>query len=83
MADVSYELKRVDQNNVDVYFRIHENAKVEVRRVNFVGNKAASDSDLREVMLTQEADLLSFVTSTGTYREDVFQRDVLLLQSYY
>jgi outer membrane protein insertion porin family len=48
-----------------------------------VGNKAASDDDLRSVMLTQESDLLSFVTSSGTYREDVFQRDVLLLQSYY
>ena len=34
-------------------------------------------------MLTQEGDLLSFVTSAGTYREDVFQRDMLLLQSYY
>ena len=35
------------------------------------------------MMLTQEGDLLSFVTSSGTYREDVFQRDVLLLQAYY
>jgi outer membrane protein insertion porin family len=83
MADVTYELKRVNQSEVDVYFRVHENAKVEVRRVNFVGNKAASDQDLRAVMLTQESDLLSFVTSSGTYREDVFQRDVLLLQSHY
>jgi outer membrane protein insertion porin family len=83
MADVTYELKRVNQSEVDVYFRVRENAKVEVRRVNFVGNKTASDKDLRAVMLTQESDLLSFVTSSGTYREDVFQRDVLLLQSYY
>jgi outer membrane protein insertion porin family len=34
-------------------------------------------------MLTRAGDLLSFVTSSGTYREDVFQRDLLLLQSYY
>jgi outer membrane protein insertion porin family len=83
MADVTYDLKRVGASEVDVYFRVHENAKVEVRRVNFVGNKAASDQELRSVMLTQETDLLSFVTSAGTYREDVFQRDMLLLQSYY
>jgi outer membrane protein insertion porin family len=83
MADVSYELKRVNQSEVDVYFRVRENAKVEVRRVNFVGNKTSSDKELRGVMLTQETDLLSFVTSSGTYREDVFQRDVLLLQSHY
>jgi outer membrane protein insertion porin family len=83
MADVTHELKRVGASEVDVTFRVHENAKVEVRRVNFVGNKAASDPELRSVMLTQETDLLSFVTSAGTYREDVFQRDMLLLQSYY
>ncbi|HEY0707487.1 MAG TPA: outer membrane protein assembly factor BamA [Polyangia bacterium] len=83
MADVTYELKRVNQSEVDITFRVHENSKVEVRRVNFVGNKAASDSDLRSVMFTQEADLLSFVTSAGTYREDVFQRDVAMLQAYY
>ena len=83
MADVTYELKRVNQSEVDVYFRVSENAKVEVRQVNFVGNKAVTDEELRGVMLTQEADLLSFVTSSGTYREDVFQRDLLLLQAYY
>jgi outer membrane protein insertion porin family len=83
MAEVSYELQRVDQNDVDVYFRIHENAKVEVRRVNFVGNKGATDEELRGVMLTQPGDLLSMVTSSGTYREDVFQRDMLLVQAYY
>jgi outer membrane protein insertion porin family len=83
MADVTHELKRVGTAEVDVTFRVRENAKVEVRRVNFVGNKAATDGDLRSVMLTQETDLLSFVTSAGTYREDVFQRDMLLLQSYY
>jgi outer membrane protein insertion porin family len=83
MAEVNYELERENQNEVDVYFRIRENAKVEVRRVNFVGNKGASDDELRAVMLTQPGDLLSFVTSSGTYREDVFQRDMLMVQAYY
>jgi outer membrane protein insertion porin family len=83
MADVEYELRREAPGEVDVYFRVRENGKVEVRRVNFVGNAAASDAELRAVMLTQPGDLLSFVTSAGTYREDVFQRDILLLQSWY
>jgi outer membrane protein insertion porin family len=83
MAEVSHSLERENQNEVDVYFKIRENAKVEVRRVNFVGNKGASDQDLRSVMLTQAGDLLSFVTSAGTYREDMFQRDMLMVQAYY
>jgi len=35
-----------------VYFRVHENSKVEVRRVNFTGNQHVTDQELREVMLT-------------------------------
>jgi outer membrane protein insertion porin family len=83
MAEVAYELKRNSPSEVDVWFRIHENAKVEVRRVNFVGNHAIGDDELREVILTHEGNILSIVTQAGTYREDVFQRDLLLLQAHY
>jgi len=83
MAEVAYELKRNSPSEVDVWFRVHENAKVEVRRVNFVGNRAISDDELREVILTHEGNILSIVTQAGTYREDVFQRDLLLLQAHY
>lgn len=83
MAEVDYELKRPAPSEVEVWFRCHEHAKVEVRRVNFVGNKAISDLALREVVVTREGNILSLVTQSGTYREDVFQRDLLLLQAHY
>ncbi len=83
MADVDYELHRDSPGEVDVYFRVHENSKVEIRRVNFTGNKAVTDAELRSVMLTQPGDIFSALTSSGTYREDVFQRDIMLIQSYY
>jgi outer membrane protein insertion porin family len=83
MAEVSYELKRNTPAEVDVWFRIRENAKVEVRRVNFVGNHAISDAELRDVIVTREGSLLSILTSAGTYREDAFQRDLLLIQAHY
>ena len=83
MAEVEYELRRDSPGEVDVYFRVHENSKVEIRRVNFTGNQQVTDEELRGVILTQPGDLFSAVTSSGTYREDVFQRDILLIQSYY
>jgi outer membrane protein insertion porin family len=83
MAEVSYELRRKTPSEVEVWFRVRENAKVEVRRVNFVGNRAVTDADLRNVISTREGSLLSIVTSAGTYREDVFQRDLLLIQAHY
>jgi outer membrane protein insertion porin family len=83
MADVDYELHRDSPGEVDVYFRCHENSKVEIRRVNFTGNQHVTDDELRSVMLTQPGDLFSALTSSGTYREDVFQRDIMLIQGYY
>ncbi len=83
MAEVEYELRRDSPGQVDVYFRVRENSKVEVRRVSFTGNKSVSDQELRDVMLTQPGDLFSALTSAGTYREDAFQRDIILIQSYY
>jgi outer membrane protein insertion porin family len=38
---------------------------------------------MRDVISTREGSLLSILTSAGTYREDVFQRDLLLLQAHY
>jgi outer membrane protein insertion porin family len=83
MAEVEYELRRDSPGEVDVYFRVHENSKVEIRRVNFTGNEHVSDEELRSVIMTQPGDLFSALTSSGTYREDVFQRDILIVQSYY
>jgi outer membrane protein insertion porin family len=83
MAEVEYELRRESPGQVDVYFRVHENSKVEIRRVSFTGNRNVADAELRGVILTQPGDLFSALTSSGTYREDVFQRDIMLIQSYY
>ena len=83
MAEVEYELRRDSPGQVDVYFRVRENSKVEIRRVNFTGNRNVTDAELRGVMLTQPGDLFSALTSSGTYREDVFQRDIMLIQSHY
>ena len=83
MGEVEYELHRDSPGQVDVYFRVHENSKVEIRRVSFTGNHAVTDAELRGVILTQPGDIFSALTSSGTYREDVFQRDIMLIQSYY
>jgi outer membrane protein insertion porin family len=83
LADVTSDAKRVSQNDVDVYLIVDEHAKVEVRRISFLGNQTASADDLRGAIGTQEGGWLSFLTSSGTYREDAFDRDLLLLTAFY
>lgn len=84
LAEVTSRVEKAPgENQVDVVFDIVEHAKVEVRRVSFRGNAAVSDDELRSVMGTRETSILSFLTSQGTYKEEVFQRDLLVLQSLY
>src|SRR5260370_15289051 len=83
LAEVTSDVKRVSPNEVDVYIIVDEHAKVEVRQIRFLGNKIATADELKGAMGTQEGGWLSFLTSAGTYREDAFDRDLLLLQAFY
>jgi outer membrane protein insertion porin family len=85
LAEVRYEIvRRTDADNEsDVVFRIRENAQVQVRAVNFVGNQNITDDELRGSIQTQAAGFFSFLTSTGTYREETFRNDIDLLHAAY
>lgn len=83
LAEVTPEVLPQPDNLVDVHFQIRENAKVQVKAITFVGNGQVSSEELRGVMETQEGNVLSFFTNAGTYREEVFQRDLSILQFAY
>ena len=83
LAEVTPQVLPQPDNTVSVVFSIDEHAKVQVKTITFVGNEKVKSEDLRAVMETQEGNLLSFITSAGTYREEVFQRDLALIQFAY
>ena len=83
LAEVTPRIDPLPNNEVDVIFVVNEHAKVTVKEVRFVGNHTLSSEELKSAMLTQEGNLFSFLSSSGTYREDAFQRDEIVLQGLY
>ncbi len=83
LAEVSWRLDPLPNNEVDVVFVINEHAKVTVKEIRFVGNRAISTDELKGAMITQEGTFWSFLSSAGTYREDAFARDEYGLQGLY
>jgi outer membrane protein insertion porin family len=83
LADVTHELKTQPNNSVTLIFVVDEHAKVEVKRLNFIGNRKISDSELKGNIETREGHFFSFLTSWGTYKEDGLKRDVLRVSEYY
>jgi outer membrane protein insertion porin family len=84
LAEVNWETQKVEgRQAVNVIFKINERAKVMVKEIVFIGARQVPADKLKAVMLTKEGGLLSFITNEGTYREEVFQRDLAAIQATY
>lgn len=82
LADVDSAIEPQRDNEVVIRFKIVEHSPVTVRRVTFIGNYTVPDAELRAIMQTGQSSILSF-GSGGPYRQDVFERDVLMLNALY
>ncbi len=69
--------------SVKLSFEVQENEKVKVKRMTFLGNKNLTDAKLKSVMETQEGGFFSFVSGSGSYKQDKFDHDVQVLQYAY
>ncbi len=82
-ARVEPKVIELPQNRVDVVFEITEGKPTYVRTINFVGNSAVDDGDLRGVILTREERWWRIFTSNDTYDPDRMNYDRELLRRYY
>ena len=82
-ANVNYEAETLDNNQVNVVFRIQENEEIKVRKVLFLGNTKFTDKQLRKILQTKKKSMLSFITSAGAYKEDLLHDDVIRLTLWY
>jgi outer membrane protein insertion porin family len=83
LAEVTSRLEEKPDNQVVVVFVVNERAKVQVRRIHFIGNEHLSKEEILPYMQTQEGSFLAFLSSAGTYKEDAFQRDLQAIQAVY
>ena len=82
LATVTTEIVPQKDNEALVKFVIVEGQEVTIKNITFVGNYHVPDEDLRAVMLSAQGGFLG-LGSGATYRKDVFERDVLMLQALY
>jgi outer membrane protein insertion porin family len=70
-------------SRVDLVFEIAEGAKTNVKRIEFIGNRAYSSYRLKEVIKTAETGLLSFLQTGNIYDADRVEADRELLRRFY
>lgn len=70
---------------VRIKFKITENEKVKVKKITFVGNNQIKDSELKgdPRLFTKEAGFFSFISSSGSYKQEAFDNDLQVLKYLY
>src|SRR5262249_3838378 len=82
-ASVDPKVIELDNNRVNVVFEIAEGGATKVQAINFIGNKAFSDSQLRDIITTSQSGLFDFLKGTNIYDPDRLALDRELLRQYY
>ncbi len=82
-ASVEPKLIELDNNRVNVVFEINEGKATKIKSISFVGNRAFSDSQLRDIITTTQSGWFDFLKGTNIYDPDRVALDRELLRQYY
>ena len=83
LAEVEPVVEKRSPTEMTVTLKITEGKKILIRNIRFDGNRAFTDRKLRGVMETKEKWFMSWLTSAGTYKEEVLKNDALLITDFY
>jgi len=87
LASVGFEIEETAEGVVAIHLEVEEGEKLKLRSVEFTGNEAFSDRDLREVLSVKTWKFWSYLTSwfdrSGTYSEPIFIRDLRNVEKVY
>ena len=82
-ASVEPKIIELEQDRVNLVFEITEGGATKVKGINFVGNHAFSDSQLRDIISTTQTGWFDFLKGTSIYDPDRMSLDRELIRQYY
>ncbi len=82
-VQVEPQIIRRGNNTVDLVFNINEGKETLIKSIRFVGNKAFSDSKLKEVITSEEDTWWKFFSTRDRYDPDRLAYDKELLRRFY
>ena len=82
-ANVEYEINVIDNNQANVEFVVTEGEEISIETIQFVGNQAFDEDDLKDIMRTKEKDWLSWITGSGELDLEKLNQDIIAIASFY
>lgn len=82
-TSVEPKIIKRDQNRVDLIYEITEGADAKIDKINFVGNKHFSDSELQSEIMSKESRWYRIFSSSENYDPEKTNYDKELLRRFY
>jgi len=82
-ASVEPKIIELEQSRVNLVFEISEGGATKVKGINFIGNHAFTDSQLRDIISTTQSGWFDFLKGTSVYDPDRMNLDRELLRQFY
>ncbi len=82
-ATVEPKIIELEQSRVNLVFEINEGGATKVKNIQFIGNRAFSDSQLKDIITTSQQGWFDFIKGTAFYDPDRVNLDRELLRQYY
>lgn len=83
LVTIKYKIRKLSKENVALEFLIEEFEKVRVKKITILGNTYFTDNELKNIMLTKEDFLLSFMSKEEGFQELDFQIDIERMKYFY
>jgi outer membrane protein insertion porin family len=82
-VQVTTTVTPIERNRVNITFAVDEGEVARIRQITFVGNKAFSDGDLRDVMNLTTPGWFTWYSKADQYSKQKLTGDIEALKSYY
>ena len=82
-ASIQPKMIKLDQNRINLVYEINEGTEAVIRKINFIGNKQFSDSDLSEAIISKEYRFYRFFSSVDVFDSDKLEYDSEMLRRFY
>lgn len=83
LAEVDAKPTKTSANEIRVLVTVKEGEKVLIKDIRFEGNAKIAAKKLKKVMETNEKGIFSWLTGSGTYKEEVLNNDVNMISDLY
>jgi len=83
LVEIDPIIHELGDDSVELTFKIKENKKVRVQRIDIVGNENVPDRKIKKFMQTKEAGVMPWLSSKGVYNDGLLQADAGVIQQVF